>query len=152
MDCWMTAPFSEKDMPINLLNNSWYEILPYKSIEGFNYFERGKDHMGNIHNTFGLNKFKTMKETSKAVEFRNIVNGEVIYLLPNKEITIVLNPKKVEGNKELEEKSTGLSHSTALREFPKREHTGNGPICYGYAYKFLSVEELDVFLDELTKL
>ncbi|RBP90745.1 hypothetical protein DFO70_109252 [Cytobacillus firmus] len=45
--------------------------------------------MGNIHNTFGINKFKTMKETPKAVEFKNIVNNEVIYLLPNKEITII---------------------------------------------------------------
>ncbi|MDQ0970342.1 hypothetical protein QFZ31_000220 [Neobacillus niacini] len=51
--------------------------------------------MGNIQNTFGLNNFKTMKETSKAVEFKNIVNNEVIYLLPNKEITIVLNPKRL---------------------------------------------------------
>ncbi|WP_282140399.1 hypothetical protein [Cytobacillus oceanisediminis] len=108
--------------------------------------------MGNIHNTFGLNKFKTMKETPKAIEFKNIVNNEVIYLLPNKEITIVLNPKTVEGKNELKEKSTGLRHSTALREFPKREHTGNEPICYGYAYKFTSDDELDVFLGELNNL
>lgn len=108
-----------------------------------------KCNMGNTQNTFGLNKFKTMKETSKAVEFKNIVSDEVIYLLPNKEITIVLNPKTVEGNKVLEEKSTGLNHNTAFLEFPKREHTGNGPICYGYAYKFQSDDELDVFLGEL---
>ncbi|WP_226619098.1 hypothetical protein [Cytobacillus firmus] len=105
--------------------------------------------MGNIHNTFGLNKFKTMKETSKGVEFKHVGNGEVIYLLPNKEITIVLNPETVEGNKKLEEKSTGMRHSTVLREFPKREHTGNEPISYGYAYKFLYEDELDAFLDEL---
>ena len=60
--------------------------------------------MGNTQNTFGLNNFKTMKETSKAVEFKNIVNDEVIYLLPNKELTIVLNPKTVEGNEELRRK------------------------------------------------
>lgn len=108
--------------------------------------------MGNIHNTFGLNKFKTMKETSKGVEFKHIVNDEIIYLLSNKEITLVLNPKTVEGNKRLEEKSTGLRHSTALREFPKREHTGIEPISYGYAYKFLSEEELDAFLGELNTL
>ena len=105
--------------------------------------------MGNIQNTFGLNNFKTMKETSKAVEFKNIVNDEIIYLLPNKEITIVLNPETVKENKELEEKSTGLNHSTAFRKFPKKDHTGNGPICYGYAYKFKSYDELDVFLREL---
>lgn len=105
--------------------------------------------MGNIQNIFGLNNFKTMKETSKAVEFKNIVNNEVIYLLLNKEITIVLNPKTVEGNKELSEKSTGLNHNTSFLEFPKREHTGNGPIRYGYAYKFQSHDELDGFLREL---
>ncbi|MEH7336884.1 hypothetical protein V7161_30200, partial [Neobacillus drentensis] len=70
-------------------------------------------------------------------------------LLPNKEITIVLNPKTVAENKELEEKSTGLIHNTAFLEFPKREHTGNGPICFGYAYKFQSTDELDVFLPKL---
>jgi hypothetical protein len=104
--------------------------------------------MGFIHNSFGLNNFKMIKETSKAVEFKNIVNDEVIYLLPNKEITIVLNPKKIEKNKDLKEKSTGLNHNTAFLEFPKREHTGNGPICYGYSYKFQSVDELGVFLYE----
>ncbi|MDN3015596.1 hypothetical protein PH210_05155 [Paenibacillus sp. BSR1-1] len=59
--------------------------------------------IGNIQNTFGLNNFKTMKETSKAVEFKNIVKDKVIYFFPNKEITIVLNPKNVEENKELRE-------------------------------------------------
>lgn len=105
--------------------------------------------MGNIQNTFGLNQFKTMKETSKAVEFKNVANDEVIYLLPNKEITIVLDPRTVEKNKELEEKSTGFNHNTAFIKFPKREHTGNGTIHYGYAYKFQSNDELDVFLREL---
>ena len=52
--------------------------------------------MGNTQNTFGLNNFKTIKKTLKNVEFKNIVNYEVIYLLPNKEITIILNPKTVE--------------------------------------------------------
>ncbi|MDQ0970341.1 hypothetical protein QFZ31_000219 [Neobacillus niacini] len=47
------------------------------------------------------------------------------------------------------EKSTGLNHHTSFLEFPKREHTGNGPICYGYAYKFQSNDELDVFLRKL---
>ena len=108
--------------------------------------------MSNVQNTFGLNKFKTMKETSKAVEFRNIETDEVIYLLPNKEITIVLDPKTVEKNIELEEKSTGFNHNTAFLEFPKREHTGNGPIRYGYAYKFQTDDELDVFLREVNNL
>ena len=56
--------------------------------------------MGNIQNTFGLNNFKTIKETTKSIEFKNIKSDEVVYLLPNKEITIVLNPKTVEGTEE----------------------------------------------------
>jgi hypothetical protein len=105
--------------------------------------------MGNIQNTFGLNNFKTMKETSKSVEFKNIKNDEIIYLLPNKEITIVLNPKTVVENKELEGQAKGLVHNTSFLKFPKKEHTGNGPICYGYAFKFQSDDELDIFLRKL---
>lgn len=108
--------------------------------------------MGNIQNTFGLNNFKTIKETSKAIEFKNIETDEIVYLLPNKEITIVLNPKIVEKNKDLQVKSTGLIHNTAFLKFPKREHTGNGPICFGYAYKFQSDDEVDGFLRELKPL
>ena len=44
------------------------------------------------------------------------------------------------------------AHSTALREFLKREHTGNETICYGYAYKFTSDDELKVFIGELNNL
>ncbi|PWW26931.1 hypothetical protein DFO73_10997 [Cytobacillus oceanisediminis] len=39
----------------------------------------------------------------------------------------------------------GLNHNTAFLEFPKREHTGNEQICYGYAFKLRSDAELDVF-------
>ena len=105
--------------------------------------------MGNIQNTFGLNNFKTIKENQKSVEFKNILTEEVVYLLPNKEITIVLNPKTVEGKEELEQKSHGLLHNTSFTQFPKKMNAGKGSICYGYAYKFQSDEELNTFLHEL---
>ena len=110
---------------------------------------KGELLMGNVQNTFGLNNFKTIKENSKSVEFKHIVSEEVVYLLPNKEITIVLNPKTVEGKEDLEKKSHGLLHNTSFSQFPKRINTGKESISYGYAYKFQSDDELNTFLHEL---
>ena len=114
--------------------------------------EKGESLMGNIQNTFGLNNFKTIKETTKAVEFKNILSGEVVYLLPNKEITIVLNPKMVEGTEEIEKKSHGLIHNTSFSQFPKKNNTGKESICYGYAFKFQSGDELSAFLHEVNSI
>ena len=108
--------------------------------------------MGNIQNTFGLNNFKTIKETTKSVEFKNTLSDEVVYLLPNKEITIVLNPKTVEGTKEIEKKSYGLNHNTSFSQFPKKNNAGKESICYGYAFKFKSNDELSTFLHELNSI
>lgn len=108
--------------------------------------------MGNIQNTFGLNNFKTIKETTKSVEFKNMISEEVVYLLPNKEITIVLNPKTVEGTEELGKKSTGLLHNTSFSQFPKKMNAGKEAICYGYAYKFNTADELSAFLHQLNSM
>ena len=108
--------------------------------------------MGNIQNTFGLNNFKTIKETTKSVEFKNMISDEVVYLLNNKEITIVLNPKTVEGNEELDKKSNGLIHNTSFSQFPKKINSGKESICYGYAYKFKSDDELSEFLHQLNSI
>ena len=97
--------------------------------------------MGNIQNTFGLNNFKTIKETTKSVEFKNMKSDEVVYLLPNKEITIVLNPRTVEGAEELEKNSNGLLHNTSFSQFPKTINAGTESICSCYAYKFKSDDE-----------
>ena len=113
---------------------------------------KGESLMGNIQNTFGLNNFKTIKETTKSVEFKNMISDEVVYLLPNKEITIVLNPKTVEGNEELDKKSNGLIHNTSFSQFPKKINAGKESICYGYAYKFNSDDELSAFLHQLNSI
>ncbi|RZT16519.1 hypothetical protein [Fictibacillus sp. BK138] len=102
--------------------------------------------MDNLKSIFTENDFKLTKETSKAIEFENIHTGDVIYLLPNKEISIVLNPNTVEENKGLQHNSHGIYNSTALSLFPKRVNTGLTPITYGYSYKFKTENELNQFL------
>ncbi|MEV5037778.1 DUF4145 domain-containing protein [Peribacillus frigoritolerans] len=97
-----------------------------------------------IDRIFVRNNFKLTKKTKKATEFEHTKNGEVLYLMANKDISIVLNPKTVEntqifnGGKE--------SHSTALTRFPKKIKNGKTPTSYGYAFKFKTEEELDAFL------
>ncbi|MEH7348239.1 hypothetical protein [Gottfriedia acidiceleris] len=108
--------------------------------------------MDHLLKTFNLNNFIFTKETTKAMEFENIQSKDVIYLLPYAEITIALNPEIVEGNVDLENKSHGYTHSTALNRFPKRKHTGKDLIHYGYSFKFQSKEELSSFLYELNNI
>jgi hypothetical protein len=105
--------------------------------------------MNKLHNLFIENNFKLTNETPKATEYENIESKENVYLLPNKELTLVVNPKVVEGNVELEEKAEKKYHSTALRYFPKRRHNGETDISYGYSFKFQSEEELSNFLVKL---
>lgn len=102
--------------------------------------------MDNLKSIFTTNDFKLTKETSKAVEFENIHTKDVIYLLPNKEISIVLHPQTVEENKGLQHYSHGIYNSTALSLFPKRVNAGQTPITYGYSYKFKTESELEQFL------
>lgn len=108
--------------------------------------------MDNLLKIFNQNKYIFTKETTKAMEFENIQSNEVIYLLSNVDITIALNPEIVEGNVDLENKSYGFRHSTALSRFPKRKHTGKDLIQYGYYFKFQSKEELSSFLYNLNNL
>lgn len=102
--------------------------------------------MDKLAEVFKQHNYVMTNETTKGLEFENKQTGEIIYLLPNVETTIVLNPKTVEGTEEMKEKVGGLSHSTALKRFPKRKHTGKDPIHYGYSIKFQSPEELGSFL------
>ncbi|MBS4215152.1 hypothetical protein [Neobacillus rhizophilus] len=102
--------------------------------------------MNNLKEIFLKNNYNIKKETTKAVEFENIFVKQVVYLLPNQEISIVLNPKIVEGNEELETKSFKKYHSTALKQFPKKRNKGKQPINYGYSFKFQSDNELNTFL------
>ncbi|WP_078550038.1 hypothetical protein [Litchfieldia alkalitelluris] len=103
--------------------------------------------MEDILKVFNINSFLFTKETSKAIEFRHIHNKEVIYLLRNKEISIVLNPDTIKET--LIDTSQKKYHSTALSKFPKELHTGKEPIHFGYLFKFENSEELNTFLREL---
>jgi hypothetical protein len=101
---------------------------------------------------FKENNFKVTNETTKGIEFKNVATREIVYLMPTIELSIVLNPKTVEGNSWLQNKAHGLYHNTALSQFPKRKHTGKSPITYGYSFKFQTPEELSAFLSELNSL
>ncbi|MED1864175.1 hypothetical protein P4V41_11990 [Fictibacillus nanhaiensis] len=102
--------------------------------------------MENLKVIFEENEFKLTKETSKAIEYENIHTKDVIYLLPNKEISIVLHPETVEQNDGLKKRSNGVFNSTALSLFPKRINKGQNPITYGYSFKFKTESELNAFL------
>ncbi|GHH99186.1 DUF4145 domain-containing protein [Neobacillus kokaensis] len=97
---------------------------------------------------FDENNYFISYETRKAVEFKHKLSYEMVYMLDNKETSIVLNPVFVEKHEEL--KSTGkLRSSTALRQFPKEKNKGDNPISYGYMYVFKTESELDSFLKSL---
>lgn len=106
--------------------------------------------MENLIRAIVGNNFKVTNETSKSVEFQHHLTEEILYLLPNKEITVVLHPEKVEGIEGLEEKSSGQVHNTSFTKFPKRKNTGKDLILYGYGFKFQSVEELFKFVANYT--
>ncbi|WP_409294038.1 hypothetical protein V1498_12415 [Peribacillus sp. SCS-26] len=108
--------------------------------------------MEELMKVFKDNSFTLKQETSKASEFEHIHTEEVVYLLPSKEITVALNPVTVENIFLLKNAAKGLTHSTALKKFPKRINTGETPIPYGYSLKFQSAEELSIFLREFNLL
>ncbi|MDM5186853.1 DUF4145 domain-containing protein [Bacillus sp. DX4.1] len=101
----------------------------------------------NLSNVFLKNNFHLTNKTVKATEFENINNKEVIYLLPNQEITIVINPITVENDSSF--KSEHDRNSTAFKKFPKQMKNGKKPINYGYSFKFQTEAELDFFLNRL---
>ncbi|WP_409294047.1 hypothetical protein V1498_12465 [Peribacillus sp. SCS-26] len=108
--------------------------------------------MEELMKVFTNNSFIVKQETSKAVEFEHVHTEELVYLLTNKEITVALNPVTVENFFLLNNAAKGLTHSTALKRFPKRINTGETPIPYGYSFKFQSAEELFCFLREFNLL
>ena len=100
--------------------------------------------------TFTNNNFSLITETSKAVEYENKNSKEVVYLLPNLELSIVLNPTIVERNSIFN--SEKKYHSSALKKFPTRINNGEKPIHYGYSFKFKTEGELDEFLNNLNNI
>ncbi len=101
---------------------------------------------------FKSHHFTVKSETPKAIEFENYQTKELVYLLPNKEITLALNPETVVNSLLLDNFAKGLTHSTALKNYPKRINNGKTPIPYGYSFKFQSTEELSSFLVEFNLL
>lgn len=102
-----------------------------------------------IHRIFTHNHFALNNKTKKAAEYEQNFNKEIVYLLPNKRLTIVLHPETVNKNFETPAEP---SHSTALRRFPKNIRNGKTPINYGYSFKFESEEELNDFLKKISTL
>ncbi|MDM5153175.1 DUF4145 domain-containing protein [Bacillus sp. DX1.1] len=101
----------------------------------------------NLSNVFLKNNFHFINKTTKAAEFENINNKEVVYLLPNKELTVVIHPNTAENHSSL--KSESAYHNTGLKKFPKKINNGKTPTNYGYPFKFQTEAELDSFLNRL---
>lgn len=100
-------------------------------------------------NTLRKFGFYLLKETSKAYTFK--LKSDYMYLLPSGKISLVLDPKIVETNNQLEKLSDGMYHSSALKFFPIRMHGGKNPIHYGYIFKFDTIEKMSNFLEFLVK-
>lgn len=102
-----------------------------------------------IYKIFTENNFTLINKTKKAAEFEHIISKEIVYLLPNKVITIVLHPDTVKGHFKIPDKP---SHSTALRRFPKGINNGKTPTNFGYPFKFERERELNDFLSKISNL
>lgn len=126
---------------LKLESKSTFSETKQQKIEKQNEFEVNKSTLIDV---FNKNHFTKENETKKAIEFENRRTKELIYLLPNKEISIVLNPTTICESLKSEEK---IRFSTALRKFPKKSNKGKTPLSYGYMYKFKSESELDSFLE-----
>lgn len=142
-----TAVTTEEATPASSQENP--QVLGVKQKELSEEDKRSKLSMETttIYSIFVKNNFRLTKKTKKATEFEHTKNGEVLYLMANKDISIVLNPKTVENNPNF--KGGKESHSTALTQFPKKIKNGKTPTSYGYSFKFKTEGELDAFLKNL---
>ncbi|MGV2621902.1 UNVERIFIED_CONTAM: hypothetical protein N8J90_11965 [Halobacillus marinus] len=102
--------------------------------------------MGNIIKRLIDAGYRVTNVTKKSTELEHGPSGKYLYLLPNKTITVVLDPLTVEADKELERASAGMNHNTSFKQFPARDNGGAGPITYGYAFRFSSAEEAFTFI------
>ncbi|AYE52440.1 hypothetical protein OEA_22685 [Priestia megaterium NCT-2] len=99
--------------------------------------------MHNLQHIFETHNFELTNETTKGVEYRHQETGDIVYLLPTKELNLVVNPLSF--NVDLSQ-SDGKVHSTALKYFPKRLNGGKQPISFGYSFKFPTAKALSDFL------
>ncbi|WP_171910754.1 DUF4145 domain-containing protein [Rossellomorea aquimaris] len=96
-----------------------------------------------IYNVFTSAGFVLSNKTKKAAEFEHKENEEIVYLLPNKQTTVVIHPDTAAAHFEIPEKP---NYSTALRRFPKESEDRKTPISYGFSYKFDHSSDLRDFL------
>lgn len=75
--------------------------------------------MREYRQAFFKQDFVMSYETTKSMEFEKRGTGEVIYLLMNKEITIVRDPDRVEDTENWKP-----VHNTSLRRFRKKNEPG----------------------------
>ncbi|MED4113676.1 hypothetical protein [Priestia megaterium] len=99
--------------------------------------------MHNLQYIFKTHNFELTNETTKGFEYRHQETEDIVYLLPTKEINLVVSPLSF--NVDLSQ-SDGKVHSTALKYFPKRLNGGKQPISFGYSFKFPTAEALSDFL------
>lgn len=99
--------------------------------------------MREYRQAFFKQDFVMSYETTKSMEFEQRGTGEVIYLLMNKEITIVRDPDRVEDTENWKP-----VHNTSLRRFRKKTNQGQTPASYGYPVTFNSAEELSTYLQK----
>ncbi|MHA2961955.1 hypothetical protein [Priestia megaterium] len=99
--------------------------------------------MHNLQNIFKAHNFVLTNETTKGLEYKHQDTEDIIYLLPTKEINLVVSPLSFDMDLS---QSDGKVHSTALKHFPKRLNGGKQPISFGYSFKFQTEEALSGFL------
>lgn len=102
-----------------------------------------------IYHAFTSTGFVLRNKTKKAVEFEHKENEEIVYLLPNKQTTVVIHPDTAAAHFEIPEKP---NYSTALRRFPKESENRKTPISYGFSYKFTHISDLHEFLIKMGSL
>jgi predicted ATPase len=96
---------------------------------------------------YGLNY-----ETTKLLEYQSPINAQFLYL--NKDrgtIQVVIDPGlSIDSFLDLPGVSSKGSekfyHHSNMRQFPKRQHSGEGKVCYGRAFEIFSLEALAHFL------
>jgi len=104
--------------------------------------------MHNLQHIFKAHNFALTNETTKGLEYKHQDTEDIIYLLPTKEINLVVSPLSFDVDLS---QSDGKVHSTALKHFPKRLNGGEQPISFGYSFKFQTEEALSDFLHTLNK-
>ncbi|NGY90081.1 hypothetical protein F3K44_05915 [Bacillus megaterium] len=104
--------------------------------------------MHNLQHIFETHNFTLTNETTKGLEYKHQETEDIVYLMPSKEINLVMSPLSFDIDLS---QSDGKIHSTALRRFPKRLNAGKQPISFGYSFKFQTEKELSEFLHTLNK-